>query len=312
MLEGRRAASTATVAATRTSAAVLSSMTDGRKRCRRPRSLQGAPRRARRAAAGAPCTRPSRGAHLTCGGLRGASSFQGEMCPRRVDRALQEPDLDGTLDRLAARRGPELAVDRDRFGLDGVARDEQPARDLREREMRREVRKQPELRGVRLIAQAPADSEVAATRSRSSRASSTSEPMCGRSSSTRSVSVRIVRAAPASASARWARVSSSPTGRSAREGRGRAAAADGERAPAPRAHRPVSPHGARHAPSRRARSRSSRSRRGPPRRRSLAPRVRVALPRPRLPAWPRGARAVPVRGGPPRRRRRPAPCRRLP
>ena len=35
--------------------------------------------------------------------------------------------------------------------------------------------------------------------------------MCGRSSSTRSVSVRIVRAAPASASARWARASSSPT-----------------------------------------------------------------------------------------------------
>ncbi len=35
--------------------------------------------------------------------------------------------------------------------------------------------------------------------------------MCGRSSSTRSVSVRIVRAAPGSASARWARVSSSPT-----------------------------------------------------------------------------------------------------
>ena len=53
--------------------------------------------------------------------------------PRRVDRALQEPDLDGALDRLAARGGAQLAVDRDRLGLDGVARDEQPARDLRER-----------------------------------------------------------------------------------------------------------------------------------------------------------------------------------
>ena len=65
---------------------------------------------------------------------------------------------------------------------------------------------------VRLIAQAPADPELASTRARSSRASSTSEPMCGRSSSTCSVSASTVRAALASASARWARVSSSPTG----------------------------------------------------------------------------------------------------
>ena len=67
----------------------------------------------------------------------------GEIRLRRVDRALQEPHFDGTLDRLAARGSAQLAVDRDRFGLDGVAREEQPARDLRERQMGGEVGKQP-------------------------------------------------------------------------------------------------------------------------------------------------------------------------
>ena len=43
-----------------------------------------------------------------------------------------------------------------------------------------EVRKQAEPAPVRLIAQAPADSELAATRSRSFRASSTKEPRSGR------------------------------------------------------------------------------------------------------------------------------------
>ena len=66
--------------------------------------------------------------------------------------------------------------------------------------------------------------------------------------------------------------------------RGRAAAADGARASAPRGHPPVSPRGARRAPSPRTRSRSLRSRPGPPPRRALAPPVRVALLRPRLPA----------------------------
>jgi hypothetical protein len=40
----------------------------------------------------------------------GASSLRGEIHPRRVDRALQEPNLHGTLDRLTARRDTELAV----------------------------------------------------------------------------------------------------------------------------------------------------------------------------------------------------------
>jgi hypothetical protein len=34
-----------------------------------------------------------------------ASSFRGEICPRRIDRAFQESELDGTLDRLAAHCG---------------------------------------------------------------------------------------------------------------------------------------------------------------------------------------------------------------
>ena len=64
---------------------------------------------------------------------------------------------------------------------------------------------------VRLIAQAPADPEVAATRSRSSRASSTRMPEVGTQLEHALGLARTVRAAAGSASARWARVSSSPT-----------------------------------------------------------------------------------------------------
>ena len=67
-------------------------------------------------------------AHLTCCGRSAHHPVRDEIRPRRIDRALQQPDLDSALDRLAARRDAELAVDRDRLGLRGVARDEQPAR----------------------------------------------------------------------------------------------------------------------------------------------------------------------------------------
>jgi hypothetical protein len=60
----------------------------------------------------------------------------------------------------------------------------------------------------------------------------------------------------------------------------RAAVADGVRVSALRAHTPVFPHGARRAPSPRARSRSPSSRPGPPPRRALGPR------RARCPASP--------------------------
>ena len=65
----------------------------------------------------------------------------------------------------------------------------------------------------------------------------------------------------------------------------------------------VSPRGARRAPSPRGRARSSSSRRDPSPRREPVPPARVAPPRPRLPRWPREARAVPAP------RRRPRRCR---
>src|SRR4051812_45264009 len=74
-----------------------------------------------------------------------ASYRLGEIWERCQKRALEEPNLDGTVDRLAARGSAELAVDRHRFRLDRVAREEEPAPDLGEREMGGEVRKQPEL-----------------------------------------------------------------------------------------------------------------------------------------------------------------------
>ena len=53
---------------------------------------------------------------------------------------LEQAQLHGPLDRLAAGRGPELPVDRHRVRLHGVARDAQPVRDLGEREVRRQER----------------------------------------------------------------------------------------------------------------------------------------------------------------------------
>ena len=79
--------------------------------------------------------------------------------------------------------------------------------------------------------------------------------------------------------------------------------------PAPRGHRPSSPRAGRRVLPRRARSRSSSSRRVPTRRRALLPPEHVALPRPRLPPWPRGARAAPAPGRPPRRCPSPSPAR---
>src|SRR3954470_16200323 len=114
--------------------------------CRLPRSLQEALRRARRAASGAPCTRPLASSTSNLPRRASASYFLDEIRPRRVDRVLHEPDLDGALDRLTTRRDTELAVDGHRFGLRRVAGYEEPVRDLREGEMGREVGKQPQLR----------------------------------------------------------------------------------------------------------------------------------------------------------------------
>ena len=51
------------------------------------------------------------------------------------------------VDRLAARRDAELAVDRDRLRLDGVPGDVQPLADLPEREVGGQQRQEPELGG---------------------------------------------------------------------------------------------------------------------------------------------------------------------
>ena len=79
-----------------------------------------------------------------------------EHHPERVkstaggERRVDEAELDRPLDRLAPTGGIELPVDRDRLGLHGVARDEQPLGDLAEREVRRQQGQQPELgRGQR-------------------------------------------------------------------------------------------------------------------------------------------------------------------
>ena len=166
---------------------------------------------------------------------------------------------------------------------------------------------------VRLIAQAPAGPVVAATRSCSSRASSTSEPMSG-TELEHPLGLGENRAGGAG-------IGECEVGACELE-----PDLDGQPGNAVVEHRPqtvrarqrragilrVAPRGARHAPSPRARSRSSSSRRDPPRRRAPVPPVRVPRPRPRLPAWPRGARAVPARGRRRPRRRRPAPARRLP
>src|SRR4051812_45443609 len=61
---------------------------------------------------------------------------------RRIDRALQQPDLDRMLDRNAPGGSVELAVDRDGHSLDRVRRDVQPLSDLREGQMGGEIRQQ--------------------------------------------------------------------------------------------------------------------------------------------------------------------------
>ena len=94
----------------------------------------------------------------------------------------------------------------------------------------------------------------------------------------RSASENTVRAAGTSPSARWARVSSSPTWTVSHGMRGRAGAAGGGRASAPRGHPRAAPRGARRAPPRRARARSSSSRRGP----SPRPAPGPAVPAPGL------------------------------
>ncbi len=59
----------------------------------------------------------------------------GEIDCARRRRRVHEPELDRPLDRLAPARRVELAVDRDRLRLDGVAGDEEPLGDLPEREV---------------------------------------------------------------------------------------------------------------------------------------------------------------------------------
>ena len=158
---------------------------------------------------------------------------------------------------IAVLRGSvELAVDRGRLALDRVLGQVQSLADLQEREMGGEIGKQPQLcrrqahhRGAgraggrrHAFAQLPYLLGEGAT--------------CGRCSSTCSVSVKTVRAAAASPSARWARVSSRPTWMLSQGGRGRAGAAGGGRATMPRGHRPAVLREGRRVPPPHARWRS--------------------------------------------------------
>src|SRR4051812_35640292 len=59
---------------------------------------------------------------------------------------LQETELDRSLDRLGARRPPELAVHRDRLRFDGVPRDVEVLRDLAKRQMCGQQGQEAELR----------------------------------------------------------------------------------------------------------------------------------------------------------------------
>ena len=61
--------------------------------------------------------------------------------------SLEQPDLDGALDCLAARRGPQLAVDGHGVRFDRVARDRQSVGDLLEGEIGRQERQHTQLGG---------------------------------------------------------------------------------------------------------------------------------------------------------------------
>ena len=303
-----RAASMATVAATRMSAAVRSSITDAAYEL--PSTAIAVKKRF--VVHGEP---PQvllvlvhwRRAHLTCRDAASASYFLDEIRPRRVDRVLHEPDLDGALDRLTTRRDTELAVDGHRFRLRRVAGDEEPVRDLREGEMGCEVRKQPQLQPSGSSPRHRPARSFAATRSRSSRASSTREPRSG-GSLEHQLGLRENRPS-------GGRLGECEVGtgwlpdrlrRPSKASRGRAWAADGGRAPMPIAPPRGRPRGARPAQSPHARLRCSRSHLGPSRRWSPVPPAPVRRRLPRHFAWPHGARAVPE---PPGRRRpgRPGP-----
>src|SRR6266508_4786020 len=67
----------------------------------------------------------------------------GAVGPSLLD---QQAKVLGVLDRLATSRDAELAIDRDRLGLDGVRRQVQALAELAERVMRGQQREQPQLR----------------------------------------------------------------------------------------------------------------------------------------------------------------------
>src|SRR5215212_7287787 len=75
----------------------------------------------------------------------GSSSVRGERLGRSGVR-VDETQVDGTLDRVAAVRDAELSIDRDRLRLDRVPGDVELLADLRERQVRGQERKQAELR----------------------------------------------------------------------------------------------------------------------------------------------------------------------
>ncbi len=95
--------------------------------------------------------------------------------------AAEQADRGRLLHRVVARGDAQLAVDRGDLRADGVAGDEQPLADLADRQVRLQVRQQPQLgRGERRSARRPRPAALDVTISRNSDTSSTSTPRSGR------------------------------------------------------------------------------------------------------------------------------------
>src|SRR5947208_5139740 len=101
------------------------------------------------------CKRPLMWLHGLAPSQRATERAASSAVDENVTPELDQPETGRTRDRFTAARDPELAVDRDGLGLDGVSRDVERLANLAEREMGGEVRQQTKLRrgkpGVRPI-----------------------------------------------------------------------------------------------------------------------------------------------------------------
>ena len=113
---------------------------------------------------------------------------------------LEQAEFVHAVDRLAAGRDAELAVDRDRLGLDRVSGDVQPLPDLPKREVGGQQREEPKLGGRQRRCPRPS-ARIVSTLARSSSACCGRLPRAGRCWKMSLACLRTARAPPGSASA---------------------------------------------------------------------------------------------------------------